>query len=218
MRYFSDSESESDLDIEAVVPQLQATRKRKKSAVVLKMEDTIHKQLSSMGIKRPIQTSKCVKKAIYNGFIKISGDPKELEMVISKGKGSCGHTIEATLQDLLKQPDYVHPKYEADNPNATVFCTHKINESEANPFNLHKAPDHESRWSSKEGRGYVNNLCSGNPSFDSGQSHHHCGKCPHFGVCIGDYKETHCERCQKHYLGVKCSWCSQLDPLTTDSI
>ena len=76
MRYFSDSESESDHDIEAVVPQLQATRKRKKSAVVLKMEDTIYKQLSSMGIKRPIQTSKCVKKAITTALLRSVETPR----------------------------------------------------------------------------------------------------------------------------------------------
>lgn len=184
----------------ANVPAVPKKRKTK--------EQMIHEKLKKMGIKRPAQASKCVKRAIYKGFIQITGDPAELEMVVHSEKGECGHVIEARLKDMLEQPDYAGCDYEDGLQEATVFCTHKMGGDEPNPPDLHEDPNDDSRCSSQEGRTYVTRICSGNPSFDSGKFHNHCGKCEHFGVCIGDYREAHCGRCKKHYfkgsMGYKC--------------
>ena len=50
-----------------------------------------------------------------------------------------------------------------------------------------------------DGRTYVTRVCEGRPHFDSGKFHNHCTECPGFGICIGDYREAHCDECGKHY-------------------
>lgn len=70
----------------------------------------------------------------------------------------------------------------------------QVGGSDANPSDLNEDPDHESRCSSREGRGYVANICSGQPTYDTGKCINHCGKCPQFGNCIGDYRLT-CSSC-----------------------
>ena len=58
----------------------------------------IHEMLKKMGIDDPASTSSCVKAAIMKGHIKITGDPKELDMVILKGNNwLCTHDFIATL-------------------------------------------------------------------------------------------------------------------------
>ena len=116
-----------------------------------KMEK-INKMLSDMGVDPEI-SSFCVKSAIYRGQIKITGDPAELKMVVHEGVASCGHYVEATLEDVLKQPDYIsgtgfgllnvdereallneagaHEAYEKDlhamlNKARTVICKEKL--------------------------------------------------------------------------------------------
>ena len=58
---------------------------------------------------------------------------------------------------------------------------------------------------------YVTGLCEGRAQFDSGKFHNHCTQCPDFGICIGDYREAHCEDCGKHWFagmsGFACSHC-----------
>ncbi len=51
------------------------------------------------------------------------------------------------------------------------------------------------------GRAYVTDLCGGRPHGDSGKFHNHCTLCPNFGNCIGDNRESHCERCGDHFFG-----------------
>ena len=176
------SDSDSDLDYSKIMKTPCSSKG--KNIVNLTREEIVHENLKKMGIKRPVQASKCVKRAIYNGFIKITGDPKDLETVVFKGKGRCGHVIEATLRNLLVQPDFVNLKYEAGLPNATVFCEYLISGDKISTSNLLiEDPDHNSRCSSQEGRMYVTQICTGNPKFDSGSFHRHCSKCPDFGLC-----------------------------------
>jgi hypothetical protein len=133
--------------------------------------------------------SLCVKSAIMNGIIEITGEDKEeLNQVVYSDVmpdwSECKHTIPATLGDLLRQPDYGGDDYPGSS-KATVLC--KI--CEENP---------EVEWGEK-GRIYVADICSGQPRFDEGKFHNHCTKCPGFGMCIGDYREAHCDNCNKHY-------------------
>jgi len=135
----------------------------------------VDRMLEALGVN-PKTASLCTKAAIMKGHIKITGEAGDLEQSVFEQEGECGHMIIATLGDLLNQPDYAGLDYEDGCENATVTC---------------KECD--------EGRTYVTSVCEGNPSFDSGKFHNHCGECPGFGQCIGDYREAHCNRCGKHY-------------------
>ena len=74
--------------------------------------------------------SLCVKSAIQKGFIELKGeDPKELEQILCREKNDmCGHMMEATLGDLLKQPDYAGLDYEDGCQEATVCCVEECDE------------------------------------------------------------------------------------------
>ena len=121
-----DSSTTSEEEWSRVVPPRKKRKIRRKTT--MKNEAFIHEKLQQMGIKRLTQTSKCVKKAILDhGFIKITGDPQDLKRVIFRGKAGCGHPVTATLQDVLKQPDFVNPDHETEHPNASVFCLYKVN-------------------------------------------------------------------------------------------
>ena len=61
---------------------------------------------------------------------------------------------------------------------------------------------------------YVTGLCDGQGlGLDSGKFHNHYGECPGFGKCIGDYREAHCSRCNKHFFaglsGFECRNCER---------
>jgi len=138
----------------------------------------IHDMLKKMGISNPEKTSKCVKRAIMFGHIKITGIKEDLNQIILEGDGGeCGHTLKATLGDLLNQPDYAGLDYEDGLQEATVICKEE---------------------GCDEGRSYVTNICTGNPSWDCGKFHNHCGQCPGYGICINDYRNAHCFRCGTH--------------------
>ena len=140
----------------------------------------VDRRLEALGVSAD-KASRCVKAAIMNGFIKITGeDKKELKQVVLSGEWwLCGHNLKATLKDLLEQSDYAGISNEE---NAPVVCKRK-------------------KCGDVEGRAYVTGICEGKPSFDTGKSHNHCWKCPGFGQCIGDYREVHCDGCGKHYFG-----------------
>lgn len=110
-------------------------------------------------------TGNCVAAAIFNGFIKITGDPKELDMVVfadaaEDGEQVCGHVIYMTLRELLLQPDCCAGDDPTDGcERATVYCTRL----------------------DCYGRVYVSAICTGYPRFDS-YYHNHCPGL-NFGNC-----------------------------------
>jgi hypothetical protein len=141
----------------------------------------VDRRLEALGVKAD-SASLCIKAAIMRGHVVVAGEDKvELEQVVHSAKGklghttwpACGHTIRATLGDLLQQPDYAFLDFEDGLENATVLCKED---------------------GCGEGRAYVTGLCEGRPSFDSGKFHNHCRACPGFGQCIHDYREAHCDR------------------------
>lgn len=147
----------------------------------------VDRRLEALGVNAT-NASLCVKAAIQKGLIEITGEDKEeLKQVVYSDTGRCGHNIDATLEDLLKQPDYGGNDYENGLEEATVLC---------------KEPDcaeTEEAEGKEEGRTYVTRVCEGRPSFNDGKFHSHCPECPGFGICIGDYREAHCDECGKHY-------------------
>jgi hypothetical protein len=99
---------------------------------------------------------------------------------------ACSKPLKATVGQLLYQPDYAGMDYEDGGQRARVQC--------------------------KCGTGnYVTFMCTGEARFDSGKFHHHCSECADFGVCIGDYRNTHCGLCGTHYFaglsGFACTGC-----------
>lgn len=133
------------------------------------------------------ESSKCLRAAIYQGHVKVTGLSSDLGLVIHRDVGPCGHIIVATLGDLFLQPDYAGQSYENNSDTATVVCKETCYGDEA-------------CW----GRVYVTSLCVGGPRFDSGKSHNHCTVCPGFGQCIGDYTTIHCKDCDEHSFGFRC--------------
>jgi len=156
----------------------------------------VDRRLKALGVDAA-KASLCVKSAIQSGIIKITGEDKEeLNQVVHSEGHDCGHTIEATLGDLLRQPDYGGDDYEDGLQNATVVCKELIEEEDEDGKPVQTmCGDLEE----EAGRTYVTSICQGDPTFDSGKFHNHCTKCPGFGMCIGDYREAHCNKCKKHY-------------------
>ena len=158
----------------------------------------VDRRLEALGVNAK-KASLCVKAAIMKGLIEITGEDKEeLNQVVHSEKHEfCGHIIDATLGDLLEQPDYAGLDYEDNLQNATELCK------------VGNCAEDEEKESYLWGRTYVTGLCEGRPSFDSGKFHNHCIECPGFGQCIHDYREAHCDNCGKHYFagnrGFPCS-------------
>jgi len=139
----------------------------------------VERLLGKLGVD-PEKASNCIKAAIMRGHINIKGEEGDLDMVVHQEKGPwCGHMIQAKLGDLLEQPDYAGLDYEDGCQEATVVC----------------GECDEDDW---EGRTYVTQLCVGQGRLDNGKFHNHCVKCPGFGICIGDYRNSHCNRCGDH--------------------
>ena len=146
----------------------------------------VDRQLEALDVSTKY-ASLCLKSAIQKGLIKIKGENKEedLAMVVHSEKhDSCGHTINATLGDLLMQPDYAGTDYEDGSMEATVVCK--------------ECEEDEEKEEGEESRTYVTGLCEGRPSFDCGKFHNHCRACPGFGMCIHDYRQGLLYRWTEH--------------------
>jgi hypothetical protein len=121
----------------------------------------VDRRLEALGVKAN-RASLCAKAAIKRGHVVVAGEDKtELEQVVHSEEGECGHTIRATLGDLLKQPDSANLDGENDLKNATVICKED---------------------GCKEGRTYVTGLCVGQPNFATRTPHSHCRDCGECGI------------------------------------
>ena len=153
----------------------------------------VEKRLALIHVKNAKRVSSCVKAAISNGHIKIVGSAGlDLKRKIHKGHLKCGHVCTATLADVLYQPDFVGVEQSTLSSTASVFCSEYL------------------KGSCPDGWAYVTSMCKGKPRFDwTGQLVHHCNKCDSgvFGVCVDDYKSTHCPKCGIHYLPPSCPSC-----------
>jgi len=171
--------------------------KRQRRVAPLSVQE-VDRRLKALGIGpkkgkgswgRDLEVSKCVRAAIQHGYIELKGEDKEeLNQVIWKGKFydyMCGHSKAVKLWEVLYQPDYAGICME---DYCTVICEEKDCDG---PHGRKDDP----------GKMYLTDICSGNPSPDCGKSHNHCQKCPDFGVCIGDYRDMHCDKCKGHYFG-----------------
>lgn len=142
----------------------------------------VNDALEAAGYNNPERASGCARKAIQKGFFSIDNLD---ETVFSGECQQCNKTLSCTLRDVLDQSDYGGGDYEDGGQGGALQCE-----------------DCESGC-------YVTSMCEGHPQVDSGKFHNHCGECPGFGKCIGDYREAHCSNCGRHYFaglsGFPCS-------------
>ena len=152
----------------------------------------VHAALRASGYLHPTRASKCACKALQKGRLSLE---KGLDAIVFSGKCmECSKTLPCTLRALLDQPDYGGNEYEDGAENGALHCE-----------------DCESGY-------YVTGICTGNLSVDSGKFHNHCGECPGFGMCIGDYREAHCSGCNKHFfLGLSGFGCPNCSPDDVES-
>eukprot|EP01102_Stenamoeba_stenopodia_P004325 TRINITY_DN14643_c0_g1_i1.p1 TRINITY_DN14643_c0_g1~~TRINITY_DN14643_c0_g1_i1.p1 ORF type:complete len:288 (-),score=67.34 TRINITY_DN14643_c0_g1_i1:172-1035(-) len=154
--------------------------------------DEVNQMLRDAGIDDPDSVSRCVKRAILKSYIRING-PDSLDKTLMKAPcPDCQKEVTVTIREVLYQDDYAGTDYEEGGEDASVKCP-----------------------SGKCSGIYVTGICTGKPEFDSGKFHNHCEKCPDFGVCIGDYREAHCDLCGNHYFqglsGLSCDNCYDSD-------
>ena len=81
----------------------------------------VDRALVALGVN-PTNANLCTKAAIMRGHIKITGQAGDLEQKIVKEKGECGHMINVTLGELLKQSDLSGIDYGEDCGNVSVTC------------------------------------------------------------------------------------------------
>lgn len=154
----------------------------------------IDQLLSNAGIPRTSKVSLCIKAAIHNGHIATKENKLNLDTVVfevvDENYCPCGQKFTATLETLLYQPD--NGGYDREELNlATVRCS-------CASGCTNKDCDVNSLFPSPHAI-YVTNICNGKPSVTSGHYHNHCDECPNFGICIGDYRESHCLNCHEHF-------------------
>lgn len=152
-------------------------------------------QLRALGDKPDDENpdGNCARAAIYNGFIKLTGKPSDLDQVILEGFLDCGHHCKATLGDLLRQPDYCGGDF-LDFEYCTVYCDANKNDEDEDE------DEDEYEQECFPGATYVTGICSGKPVFDTGETHNHCNRCGPFGKCCYDMATSHCEHCDKHFV------------------
>ena len=155
----------------------------------------VHKALFAAGYEKPEKASHCVKRAIQRGHVSLEGG---LDKVFGfTGKCDfCGSKMTCTLQSLLDQPDCGGHDYGGGSRYGALACENK--DCSGKGF----------------GKAYVTGLCQGEMKQDCGKFHNHCTECPGFGKCLGDYRETHCHECNKHFFAgstdqFNCQHCEQ---------
>ena len=151
----------------------------------------VHKQLEEAGFADPEEASCCAKAAIKAGHLSLS---EGLDAVIFTGEcPECECDVPVTLREVLWQPD-CGDDYEDGSEGGALKCK---NENCCGAL-------------------YVTGMCTGKLQTDCGKFHHHCRhpKCKGgFGMCIHDYRNAHCDGCNKHYFcglsGFGCTNCSR---------
>jgi len=149
----------------------------------------VERLLKLMGVN-PNRCSRCALAGIMVGAIKITGKKEELQQVIFEGSGEvCECKIPATLGQVLRQGDYGGDQYELeDSKKAKVHCK----------------PCRRARRDGFTHFYFAADLCRGDPGLNSGKWMNHCRDCPDYGVCLGDYRDTHCDECGGHGWRGRC--------------
>eukprot|EP01129_Flabellula_baltica_P016312 TRINITY_DN8628_c0_g1_i1.p1 TRINITY_DN8628_c0_g1~~TRINITY_DN8628_c0_g1_i1.p1 ORF type:complete len:278 (+),score=38.89 TRINITY_DN8628_c0_g1_i1:98-835(+) len=146
---------------------------------------SVNKLLKACGIEDPDMASLCLRSAIGKGFVKVT-DSDSLDEVFYRGPClDCKEEVTVTVRMIMYQTDYPGMDYEDGADSAVIEC------------------------GECESRMYLTRMCEGKTEFDSGKYHNHCTSCRGFGKCLGDYRQEHCENCNRHFysgpMGFSCS-------------
>ena len=160
----------------------------------LSQVQALNEKLEVLGFPYKKGLGNCARAGILNGKIKFQTEA-DLDAVIFKGKGmECGHTVAATLREVLRQCDYGGDEM-LGYGNSTVSCD----------------KEKFSGCHSKMGKFFLTGICTGEPRLDWGRGHHHCTECHGFGECVHSWTTSHCKDCGSHYHVRRCSdsWCEE---------
>lgn len=153
---------------------------------------TINVRLQKLGID-PERVSICVKAAMAKGHIIFNGEATDLERFVIEDEYD-DHYFKVFVKDVLYMKD-LGMDFGDGAINSPIVCTCCKTED-------NKTPQHV----------YLTHLCTGTPFFDIGRQNNHCTECPAFGKCLGDYRESHCLDCNKHWFegnsGFPCDHCN----------
>eukprot|EP00088_Acartia_fossae_P026960 TRINITY_DN2774_c0_g1_i1.p1 TRINITY_DN2774_c0_g1~~TRINITY_DN2774_c0_g1_i1.p1 ORF type:complete len:281 (-),score=67.88 TRINITY_DN2774_c0_g1_i1:749-1591(-) len=121
----------------------------------------VFQRLRELGLTDFSRTSRCALAGIMQGYIKIPEEATDLDVVIFKDIKVCPNKSTATLRELLEQLDNPEVDDEASISCGTEDC---------------------------ECYNFMTDMCTGRPYMSSSKGHNHCGRCPGFGRCLGDYR------------------------------
>merc|ERR1712018_631505 len=122
----------------------------------------------------PTKINKCLKAGVLNGHIPLTeeGTIDLDQLLLKSGCNCCSKQLTCTIRDALHQIEYGGNEYEDGGESAAIQCRESDEGEEGC------------------GGNFITGLCNGDFSFDCGKFHNHCTKCPNFGHCIGDYRNT----------------------------
>eukprot|EP00485_Elphidium_margaritaceum_P000913 CAMPEP_0202692966 /NCGR_PEP_ID=MMETSP1385-20130828/7207_1 /ASSEMBLY_ACC=CAM_ASM_000861 /TAXON_ID=933848 /ORGANISM="Elphidium margaritaceum" /LENGTH=285 /DNA_ID=CAMNT_0049348579 /DNA_START=21 /DNA_END=878 /DNA_ORIENTATION=+ len=179
-------------------PELTATKNGTSSSKKTSKRRSVkmvHDMLRDAGVEDPESVNPCLKKGIQKGFFTIDADGGLDQIIFRGGCLCCSKKYDVSIRDVLYQSVYGGNDYEDGGEGGAIQCEDCCGL-------------------------YVTRLCEGRPGFDCGKFHNHCTECPGFGQCIGDYREAHCERCNKHYFqglsGFACENCKRKGLISGD--
>jgi hypothetical protein len=145
----------------------------------------------------PSSTGNCFLSALYKNRYKLDATKGESELdrvIFEEGCMLCGKNIEVTVRHALAQEDFGFNLYRAENemdPDGPVKCQNCCRKCDGDGNCKHEELGPVGF--------FIRGLCIGNPELDDGRGVHHCMKCVGFGDCATEAKDSHCEKCGKHY-------------------
>lgn len=177
-------------------PDVLARIKTLSEPLVFKTTSEVHAYLRSAGVEADmVDVNPCLLAGILNCAVAVDATQKPtawLDTKLHSGKcNDCSKEMVCTVRDPLLQPAFGGNGYDmgSGNRQGAVGCDGEDMECEG---------------------AYITYLCAKHieTRFESGKFHNHCTECPDFGVCIGDFRNAHCDRCGEHYftgrLGFRC--------------
>eukprot|EP00088_Acartia_fossae_P015338 TRINITY_DN18394_c0_g1_i8.p1 TRINITY_DN18394_c0_g1~~TRINITY_DN18394_c0_g1_i8.p1 ORF type:complete len:318 (-),score=94.55 TRINITY_DN18394_c0_g1_i8:270-1187(-) len=226
-------------------------RKGRRGAGKLSCTEVYDKlQELGMSLQDIKSSSKCALAAIMKGYINVNKEGASLDMVVYEFDGgpNCEHKFTLTLRNVLEQPD--NPGPDCDNPGLCCDefdlgeeqhweaeeqhweaeeqpgeAEEQTGEAEEQPGEAEEECEEEEEgleYGCDQQDNFASRMCEGkNVGLEIGKYHNHCDKCPGFGRCIGDYRNS----CYKrnvhtnkiHFLALVCDSSSSSEDDYDDS-
>ncbi|KAI6646696.1 hypothetical protein LOD99_12817 [Oopsacas minuta] len=160
-----------------------------KRKIISKAE--VNKDLIHAGVRDVDDVCLCLKAALRKGYYSLKGKNPLNQVILTQFCPICtkDDPIIVKLDDVLYQ---------------------------SNRGNFYCGFESEVECTGCETQLAVKGICRGCPVLNSGKQYNHCEMCPGFGKCIGDYRNSHCDSCDRHYFAgclgeYTCSLCYTTD-------